>query len=402
MNYSRMLEHLYSLESSKFKLGLENIKSLLKKLGSPEKSLRYIHVAGTNGKGSVCAMLFSVLRQAGYNVGLYTSPHLKKFNERIRYNGIFITDREIVDYYIGMEDKITNQSFFEITTAIAFMYFKDKRPDFVILEVGLGGRLDATNVVMPLISVITNIDYEHTNLLGNTMEKIAHEKAGIIKDNVPVVTGADGAALATIKKIAMKMNAPLIKSKKFNKINFRYLNGAFQQDNANTALAAIGALRKYHKTKINDKEIIEGMENAKWPGRLQFIGKNVLVDCAHNPNGIRALVKEIKLLNPNHNFSSLIIVFGVLKDKNAAEMLNLIFSLKPKLVIFTQPISDRALRLKELLNISKKINKSNIKIYTIKKPADALRFAKKMAKNDLIIVTGSIYLVGELIQAGFV
>ncbi|MBI2130545.1 hypothetical protein HYU10_02130, partial [Candidatus Woesearchaeota archaeon] len=144
------------------------------------------------------------------------------------------------------------------------------------------------------------------------------------------------------------------------------------------------------------------MENAKWPGRLQFIGKNVLVDCAHNPNGIRALVKEIKLLNPNHNFSSLIIVFGVLKDKNAAEMLNLIFSLKPKLVIFTQPISDRALRLKELLNISKKINKSNIKIYTIKKPADALRFAKKMAKNDLIIVTGSIYLVGELIQAGFV
>ncbi|MBI2130839.1 bifunctional folylpolyglutamate synthase/dihydrofolate synthase, partial [Candidatus Woesearchaeota archaeon] len=265
MNYSRMLEHLYSLESSKFKLGLENIKSLLKKLGSPEKSLRYIHVAGTNGKGSVCAMLFSVLRQAGYNVGLYTSPHLKKFNERIRYNGIFITDREIVDYYIGMEDKITNQSFFEITTAIAFMYFKDKRPDFVILEVGLGGRLDATNVVMPLISVITNIDYEHTNLLGNTMEKIAHEKAGIIKDNVPVVTGADGAALATIKKIAVKMNAPLIKSKKFNKINFRYLNGAFQQDNANTALAAIGALRKYHKTKINDKEIIEGMENAKWP-----------------------------------------------------------------------------------------------------------------------------------------
>ncbi|MBI2107942.1 bifunctional folylpolyglutamate synthase/dihydrofolate synthase [Candidatus Woesearchaeota archaeon] len=399
MNYSRMLEHLYSLESSKFKLGLENIKSLLKKLGSPEKSLRYIHVAGTNGKGSVCAMLFSVLRQAGYNVGLYTSPHLKKFNERIRYNGIFITDREIVDYYIGMEDKITNQSFFEITTAIAFMYFKDKRPDFVILEVGLGGRLDATNVVMPLISVITNIDYEHTNLLGNTMEKIAHEKAGIIKDNVPVVTGADGAALATIKKIAVKMNAPLIKSKKFNKINFRYLNGAFQQDNANTALAAIGALRKYHKTKINDKEIIEGMENAKWPGRLQFIGKNVLVDCAHNPNGIRALVKEIKLLNPNHNFSSLIIVFGVLKDKNAAEMLNLIFSLKPKLVIFTQPISDRALRLKELLNISKKINKSNIKIYTIKKPADALRFAKKMAKNDLIIVTGSIYLVGELVQA---
>ncbi|MBI2661138.1 bifunctional folylpolyglutamate synthase/dihydrofolate synthase [Candidatus Woesearchaeota archaeon] len=402
MNYSRMLEHLYSLESSKFKLGLENIKSLLKKLGNPEKGLRYIHVAGTNGKGSVCAMLFSVLRQAGYNVGLYTSPHLKKFNERIRYNGIFITDREIVDYYIGMEDKITNQSFFEITTAIAFMYFKDKRPDFVILEVGLGGRLDATNVVMPLISVITNIDYEHTNLLGNTMEKIAHEKAGIIKDNVPVVTGADGAALATIKKIAVKMNAPLIKSKKFNKINFRYLNGAFQQDNANTALAAIGALRKYHKTKINDKEIIEGMENAKWPGWLQFIGKNVLVDCAHNPNGIRALVKEIKLLNPNHNFSSLIIVFGVLKDKNAAEMLNLIFSLKPKLVIFTQPISDRALRLKELLNISKKINKSNIKIYTIKKPADALRFAKKMAKNDLIIVTGSIYLVGELIQAGFV
>ena len=159
MDYRQILGHLYSLESSKIKLGLKNIKALLKKLGNPEKELKCIHVAGTNGKGSVCAMIFYILRQAGYNVGLYTSPHLKRFNERIRANDDFISDREIVDYYLGMKGKITNQSFFEITTAMAFLYFKEKKVDFVVLEVGLGGRLDATNVAKPLISIITNINY---------------------------------------------------------------------------------------------------------------------------------------------------------------------------------------------------------------------------------------------------
>src|SRR3989344_3935982 len=230
MDYRKTLEYLYSLESSKIKLGLENIQNLLSKIGNLEKQLKFIHVAGTNGKGSVCSMLFYILKEAGYKVGLYTSPHLKRFNERIRINGHFITDKEIVDYFLRVKPHITTQSFFEITTAMAFLYFKDKNVDFAVLEVGLGGRLDATNVVTPLISVITNIELEHTDLLGDTIEKIAFEKAGIIKDNVPVVTIAKGKALETIKKIAKGKNAPLYSAKKYGSIQFDYLNGSFQQE----------------------------------------------------------------------------------------------------------------------------------------------------------------------------
>ena len=214
MGNRKILDYLYSLESSKIKLGLENIQNLLNKIGNPERNLKCIHVAGTNGKGSVCAMLFCILREAGCKIGLYTSPHLKKFNERIRVNEHFIMDREIVDYFLKIKPHITTQSFFEITTAMAFLYFKEKNVDFAVLETGLGGRLDATNVVIPLVSVITNIEIEHTDLLGNTIEKIAFEKAGIIKNKVPVVAGAIGKALGVIKKVAKERNAPLFSVKK--------------------------------------------------------------------------------------------------------------------------------------------------------------------------------------------
>ena len=397
MDYRQILGHLYSLESSKIKLGLKNIKALLKKLGNPEKELKCIHVAGTNGKGSVCAMIFYILRQAGYNVGLYTSPHLKRFNERIRANDDFISDREIVDYYLGMKGKITNQSFFEITTAMAFLYFKEKKVDFVVLEVGLGGRLDATNVVKPLISIITNIDYEHTNLLGNTLEKIAYEKAGIIKRNVPAVTGAEGIALGAIKRTAARRNSPLILAKRHKKIRFKYLNGNFQHFNSTIALTTIGALKKYYN------KAIEGIENTKWKGRLEFIGKNVLVDCAHNPNGIKALAGELKAIKKSKKYNSMIIVFGVLKDKNAKQMLEIISKANPKLIVFTMPNSDRALVANALIRLFKKIDKNKrsdekIDYKSIANPKMALSYAKGLASlNDLIVVTGSIYLIGEII-----
>jgi len=403
MDYRQILGHLYSLESSKIKLGLKNIKALLKKLGNPEKELKCIHVAGTNGKGSVCAMIFYILRQAGYNVGLYTSPHLKRFNERIRANDDFISDREIVDYYLGMKGKITNQSFFEITTAMAFLYFKEKKVDFVVLEVGLGGRLDATNVVKPLISIITNIDYEHTNLLGNTLEKIAYEKAGIIKRNVPAVTGAEGIALGAIKRTAARRNSPLILAKRHKKIRFKYLNGNFQHFNSTIALTTIGALKKYYNIKVNNKKAIEGIENTKWKGRLEFIGKNVLVDCAHNPNGIKALAGELKAIKKSKKYNSMIIVFGVLKDKNAKQMLEIISKANPKLIVFTMPNSDRALVANALIRLFKKIDKNKrsdekIDYKSIANPKMALSYAKGLASlNDLIVVTGSIYLIGEII-----
>ena len=415
MNCKKILRYLYSLESPKIKLGLERINTLLAKAGNPEKGLRCIHVAGTNGKGSVCAMIFYVLREAGYKVGLYTSPHLKRFNERIRVNGHFITDKEIVDYFLRVKPFITNQSFFEITTAMAFIYFKEKNVDFVVLETGLGGRLDATNVIVPLISAITNIELEHTELLGNTIEKIAFEKAGIIKNNVPVVTGAEGKALQVIEKIAKQRNVPLILAKKYPKVNFKHLNGAFQQQNKDIALTAIEILKKTHPIKINENQIIDGIKKTRWAGRLQFISRNVLADCAHNPSGFEALKNELgiikspetkvsgelknkKFLSKQKNIQNFIFVIGVQKDKDAFNMLKTISPLASA-VIFTKSKNEKALNPQGLLRIFNKINKNKtIQTKITNNPKMALRHARKTAgKNDLVVVTGSIYLVGEVI-----
>ncbi len=398
MEYKAILGYLYSLESPEIKLGLENIQTLLQKIGNPEKNLKCIHIAGTNGKGSVCAMLFYILKEADYKVGLYTSPHLKKFNERIRINDKLIVDKEIVEYFLKIKPHITNQSFFEITTAMAFLYFKEKKADFVVLEVGLGGRLDATNVVVPLVSVITNIGLEHTNLLGNTIEKIAFEKAGIIKNNVPVVTGAKGMALAAIKKIAKERSAPLHLAKKFENVEFAHLNGAFQQKNKDIALTATGILRKNYKIKIKEEQVIGGIKKTQWPGRLQFIGKNVLVDSAHNPSGFEILKNELQIIKRQKNIKNFVFVVGIQDDKDILIMLKTI-SLLALTIIFTKSKNEKAAEPEELLKIFNKINKNKKTITKIiENPKQALNYAKKTAsKNDLVVVTGSIYLVGEVI-----
>ncbi len=398
MNYSKILKHLYSLESSKIKLGLENIKNLLDKIGNPEKNLKCIHVAGTNGKGSVCAMIFYVLKKAGFKVGLYTSPHLKKFNERIRVNEHFITDKEIVDYYLKIKPFIISQSFFEITTAMAFLYFKDNNVDFVVLEVGLGGRLDATNVVVPLVSVITNIALEHTELLGNTIEKIAFEKAGIIKENVPVVAGAKGKALEVIKKIANERNASLFSVKKYNNVKFDYLNGNFQYENANIALTTIDILKKFNSIKTNKNQIKNGLKKTQWKGRLQFVSKNVLIDCAHNPSGFEVLKKELIILKNKKNIKNLIFVVGVQNTKDIEAIFKIINPLIST-IIFTKSKNEKAAKPDELSRIFKKINNNkSIKTEIINNPKKALIYAKKIAdKKDLVVVTGSIYMIGEVV-----
>jgi len=396
MGYKETLDYLYSLETSKIKLGLGNIQNLLQKIGNPEKELKCIHVAGTNGKGSVCAMLFYILKEAGCKVGLYTSPHLKKFNERIRINDELITDKEIVEYFLKIKPYITNQSFFEITTAMAFLYFKEKNVDFAVLEVGLGGRLDATNVVVPLVSVITNIGLEHTELLGNTIEKIAFEKAGIIKNNVPVVTDAQGKALAVIKKIAKERNAPLFLPKKFPMIKFDFLNGSFQQENKDIALTAMEILRKNHKIKIKEKQVIDGIKKTEWKGRLQFIDKNVLADSAHNPSGFEVLRKELTMIKQQKRINNFIFVVGIQNDKDILIMLKTISPLASA-IIFTKSKNEKAESSENLLNIFNNINKKTI-TKIINNPEKALNYAKKIAsKDDLVVMTGSIYLVGEMI-----
>ncbi|MBW2976940.1 bifunctional folylpolyglutamate synthase/dihydrofolate synthase [Candidatus Woesearchaeota archaeon] len=426
MNYKKVLEELYSLDAPKWTLGLERIEGLLKKLGNPEKNLRCIHVAGTNGKGSVCAMLSSILSDAGYKVGLYTSPHLKKFNERIRINDKLITDKEIVKYYLTVKKHVTNQSFFEITTAMAFLYFKDKKVDFAVLETGLGGRLDATNVVKPLVSVITGIGCEHTDYLGKEIKKIAYEKAGIIKENTPGVTAAEGIALEKIKKISIKKNSKLLVINK-NKIKKHYnkkirnfdknirvknnsinnhknkywafdfnghknlvlghLNAEFQIENAAVAVKAIEAIKSYHNIEINEPNIKNGLKNAEWPGRFQFVGRNILLDCAHNPDGFKILFKELK----NIDYNKLILVAGFSNDKGIKTIAKIIRPLADKTII-TKSGNERAA---EPSTIKKYFNKKSI---IIKNPKKALKYAKKIAsKKDLILVAGSIFLVGEII-----
>jgi dihydrofolate synthase/folylpolyglutamate synthase len=392
MNYNQILKELYNLESVKFKQTLANMKLLLKKLNNPEKNLRCIHVAGTNGKGSVCAMLNSILTNASYKVGMYTSPHLKKFNERIRINNKLISDKDIVKYYLRTKKHVTNQTFFEITTAMAFLYFKDKKIDFVVLETGLGGRLDSTNVIKPLISIITNVGIEHTEYLGNTIEKIAYEKAGIIKKNVLVVTAAEGIALATIKKVSNKNNSKLItinknKIKNYKNIKLNHLNGSFQIENANIAIKTSETLKNNYNIKINKKNIINGLKNTKWPGRFQFIAKNILIDSAHNPSGFKTLVKELK----NIDYNKLILIIGFSNDKDIKTISQIIKPLADKTII-TKSNNEKAEKPKI---IKRYFNKNTL---IIENPEKALKYAKNIAsKKDLILITGSIFLVGEVI-----
>ncbi len=397
MNHKKILKYLYSLESPEIKLGLDAIQLLLDKIGNPEKKLKCIHVTGTNAKGSVCAMLFYALKEAGYKVGLYTSPHLKMFNERIRINDKFITDKEIVEYFLKVKQHITNQSFFEITTAMALLYFGGKNIDFAILEVGLGGRLDATNVVTPLVSVITNVGLEHTELLGKTIEKIAFEKAGIIKQNVPVVTCAKGKALKVVRKIAEERGTSLFITRKYPVIKFKYLNGEFQQNNKDITLTTLNILKKFHKIKITQKQIINGLKKTQWPGRLQFISKNVLVDCAHNHDGFEILKKELSIIKMRRKIKNFIFVVGIQSDKDYGSMLMTIQPIVSTLV-FTKSNNPKAEYPKNLSRVFRIFNKKPIKIKTTKNPKNALAYAKKIAgKNDLVVVAGSIYMVGELI-----
>ena len=409
MDYKQALEELYSIKEWKFRLGLKNMKMLLKKLNNPERKLKCIHVAGTNAKGSVCSMISSILIDAGYTVGMYTSPHLKKFNERIRINNNFISDKEVAEYYLRVKKHATNQSFFEITTAMAFLYFFEKKVDFAVLEVGMGGRLDSTNVIKPLVSVITNIGYEHTDKLGKTLGKIAYEKSGIIKENAPVVTGAQGIALETIKKIAKKKNSELyavnnkkiIKKKldkkdniwRFDFNNYKNLalgnlKGEFQIKNAIIAIKTLEILNNNNGAGINNKNMIDGLKNAEWPARFQFIGKNIIIDSAHNPDGFRVLFGELK----NLDYSKLILVMGFSRDKNVKKISNIIESSKKiKKIVLTQAHNERAMPTEK----AKKYFKNAI---SIKNSRKALNYAKKITKkNDLVLVAGSIYLAGELI-----
>lgn len=374
------IEKVLLVERKAKTFSLENIKKFLNIIGNPEKKIKIIHVAGTNGKGSVCAMISSVLDEAGLKVGMFTSPHLMKVNERIRFDGKLISNidfKRIADFIYETEKKNNvSLTFFETLTAMAFIYFNEKKLDYAVIETGMGGRLDATNVVKPIISVITNIGLEHRDILGNTIKDIAKEKAGIIKSNTTVVTSAKGKALSVIEDIAEKHNSRIIVAKKLGNIELE-LKGEYQKENASTAFAVLKELG------MNEDIILRGLKRAYWPGRFEFIKKNILLDCAHNPDGIKALVKSIKKLD----YNNLIVVIGVMKDKNIKSIAKKLEKLNPNVIVTKANVS----RSREPEEISGYFENAEV----IPDLKNAVKYAiEKANHDDLIVITGSIFVVG--------
>jgi dihydrofolate synthase/folylpolyglutamate synthase len=406
--YEHALNYLLSLQRFGSKLGLKSIRTVLDKLGNPEKGMKVIHIAGTNGKGSVASMVASILSESGFRTGLYTSPHLIDARERIRINGEKISKKNFVRFFEKVRSKHAKLTYFEFLTTLAFLYFKEKKVDFLVLEVGLGGRLDATNVVESMVSVITNIAKEHTDVLGNTLERIAYEKAGIIKRHSLVITNAKGKAFEVIEEVAKKRHSKLIKvgkiPKKVNsdlekqtiiyngkRINLPLL-GDFQLENVAIALKIIEVL-KASEVKIPMTSIKKGLETVEWPGRLEIFQKNPLFifDCAHNPAGVKAMKCFIEGLD----YERMVLILGISKNKDYKGMLRKLIPLAGK-IILTKANNPRAIEpeimAKEIISNDK--NKDFIVIKDVKK---AVGHAKSLAREkDLILVTGSIYLVGDV------
>ncbi len=381
MNYKESVDYVYSREKFGMILGLDRIEELLQKLDNPQNKIKTIHVAGSNGKGSVCSLLTSTLKKNGIKVGTFNSPHLIDFKERIRINDEKISDERFAEITTKIKANESKQTFFETITAIAFQYFYEENVDVAIMEVGLGGRLDATNVITPELSIITNISLEHTKRLGTTIEEIAFEKSGIIKENIPTVTGADKFALPTIKRIAKGRNSKLIIAKP--KKRKTSLNGKYQEKNIGIVLKALKELKSFN---LDKKLIAEGLLEAYWPGRMEFIESNFLVDSAHNPAGAEELSKEIKRLKPK----KVIMILGIMADKDIKKMAGFLEPVASE-IILTQASIERAATVDEL----KKIINSN-KCKAMPDIKDALEYAKlNVTEKDLIVLTGSIYTISE-------
>ncbi len=405
MTYEQTLDYLFSqlpmfqrVGQAAYKADLNNTIELCAILNHPENSFQSVHIAGTNGKGSTSHMLASILQEAGYKVGLYTSPHLKDFRERIRINGEMIPKEEVMDFVTQYQSSFENigLSFFEWTVGLAFDYFRKEKVDVAILETGMGGRLDSTNVVTPLLSIITNIGIDHQQFLGDTLEKIAVEKAGIIKPKIPVVIGETQPETKQVfTTTAQQKNAPIY----FADYLITYplpeceLKGSYQQKNIKTVLQSVKLLQG--QFTITEENITNGLkkviQNTHLQGRWQTISTNpkVIIDVAHNESGIKELLYQLK----QESYKQLNIVFGAVNDKDITKILNLLP--KEAHYFFCQAQIPRALDKNKLFELATAAGLTGTINNSVE---EALIKAKeKSGDNDLILVFGSIFVVAEIL-----
>jgi len=414
--YQRSLDYLYGLEKFGMIFGLTKIEEILEAVGNPHREIQAIHIGGTNGKGSTAAIIASILRKEGYRVGLYTSPHLIRFTERMKVNEKEIEKEEVADLTEWMRERIETAgiappfTFFDFTTAMVFLYFKQKMVDLAVLEVGLGGRLDSTNVIDPLLSIITNIGKDHQDVLGKGILRIAEEKAGIIKESRPLITAAtQPKVLRLFSKICREKKAPFFKVGK----EFRYglagegsfsyeglhrklwdlslnLRGSHQMVNATTALGAMEILDDLGYRVSNDA-IVEGLKVVEWPGRLEMVSSSprVLLDGAHNSEGALSLRES---LEKDFQYHHLILLIGIMKDKDVHSILHSLSPLADH-IIFTRPSTDRAASPALLRKALGRNGKKAEVIEDFRKAID--RGLSLAGEEDILCITGSLYTVGE-------
>jgi len=411
MNLESALEKIYSMHRFNIKLGLDSIKKLMNYLGNPEKSIKAIHIAGSNGKGSTASFISSILQESEYSVGLYTSPHLVKFNERIRINGQMIPDDYIQKFITDMDKYIRKEAptFFEITTAMAFKYFAESKIDYAVIETGLGGRLDATNILDPIAAVITTISQEHTNILGNSIEEITNEKAGIIKEGENVFIGLlPVEAKQVILSKSNKSNNKVFKLEKnilITEKNIKFVSNNFEitltktplrgrHQSVNAALSILTAKNTF--PNISRQSIEQGIqsviENTGIQGRYEVIHESpkVIMDSGHNPECISAFTDEFK--REYSDYSNRILIFGAMRDKNVGQMLKAVARYFD-VIFVTNVNNERAYSAEELKYLSKN---NNIEVQIINKPNIYIETFIKSKSDECLVVMGSIYLLGEI------
>ena len=426
-SYDQAIDYLKSLTKFGMNLGLTRIEELLRRLGNPHGHLAIIHIGGTNGKGSTTAMIASILKTAGYKTGMFSSPHLHSYTERFLINGEPIAERALAKLIERAKPHLENMvaegfehpTEFEVSTALALLYFAEEKTDYVVLEVGLGGAIDSTNVVTPLISVITNISLDHMDYLGNTVEEIAQVKAGIIKPGVPVVTAAKGTALQIIRETAMAKGSRLIEVTRdvtwsvldkdvktgcqqfvIDGLQNKYhvslpLLGKHHQSNAATAVAAVEMLFHGSGHHLPAAAIVEGLRIVHWPGRLELVEGSplVVIDGAHNYAGAKALKQA---LSEYFTGRGMIFVLGMLADKERAKV---VAELAPlgRAVVVTRSNNPRAGDWAELATYLREYLSD---VQCIENVGEAIEAAVAMARPDEVVcITGSLYMIAEARQA---